>query len=381
MEYFSQLICDCQSGIIEKVCPMTKKTRKTLFFICLVLFLLLAPIIVLYSQGYRIDFDAKKLTQTGGLYLKTLPKQVEVYLDDKLKEKTDFFFGSILIENLLPKEYKIEVKKTGFHSWQKTLSVKEKEVAEAKSIILLPENVNFQTLTQKTEEFWFSPDEKKIVLFEGDSVVEEETETWSLKLYDLDKKLKSHLIEEKDISKLEADLINLTFSGNSTLFLEIGTAEQTKYFSLEIDKAPPILKEVEAPLLLLENEIYKEKIPEDAMGFKISPDEKKVVYFTDYEIWILYLEEQTHQPRKEAGEKTFLVRLSEKIGDAFWMNSDYLVFNSGDKIKITEADERDGLNIIDIKEIKNPQMFWSENEKKLYILSENSLFCSSALLP
>jgi len=360
---------------------MTKKTRKTLFFICLVLFLLLAPIIALYSQGYRVDFDAKKLTQTGGLYLKTLPKQVEVYLDDRLKEKTDFFFGSILIENLLPKEYKIEVKKTGFHPWQKILSVKEKEVTEAKSIVLFPENVDFQTLTERTEDFWFSPDEKKIVLFEENSILEEETETWSLKLYDLDKKLKSHLIDEKDISKVQADLINLTFSDNSILFLEIGMAEQTKYFSLEVDKAPSILKELEEPILPLEDEIYEEKIPENALGFKISPDEKKVVYFTDYEIWILYLEEQTHQPRKEAGEKTFLVRLSEKIGDAFWMNSDYLVFNTGDKIKITEVDERDGLNIIDIKEIKNPQMFWCENEKILYILSENVLLRSSALLP
>ena len=44
------------------------------------MFLLIAPTAVFYSLGYRIDFDSKKISQTGGLFLKVLPKQVEVYL-------------------------------------------------------------------------------------------------------------------------------------------------------------------------------------------------------------------------------------------------------------------------------------------------------------
>jgi len=83
---------------------MTKKTRTILFLICLFLFLLIAPSAIFYSQGYRFDFDSKKITQTGGLFLKVFPKSAEIYLDGKLKKKTDFFFGSILIENLLPKK-------------------------------------------------------------------------------------------------------------------------------------------------------------------------------------------------------------------------------------------------------------------------------------
>ena len=83
---------------------MTKKMRKILFLLCLFLFLLIAPTAILYSQGYRLDFENKKFTQTGGIFLKILPKQVEVYLDGKLRDKTDFFFGSILIEDLLPKK-------------------------------------------------------------------------------------------------------------------------------------------------------------------------------------------------------------------------------------------------------------------------------------
>ena len=163
---------------------MTKRIRKILFLVCLVLFILLAPTIILYSQGYRFDFDSKKLTQTGGLFLKILPKQAEVYLDDKLKKKTDFFFGSVLVENLLPKEYKIEVKKEGFYLWEKTLAVKEKEVTETKNIVLFPEEPKFQILTTGVKNFWPSIDQRKMVLLE-----ETNPPTgggWTLKLYELD---------------------------------------------------------------------------------------------------------------------------------------------------------------------------------------------------
>ncbi len=82
------------------------------------------------------------------------------------------------------------------------------------------------------------------------------------------------------------------------------------------------------------------------------------------------------------------MRLSEKITDVFWLNDNYLIFMAGDKIKISEIDYRDRLNIIDIFEIKKlPQngsavkMFWNQFDKKLYLLSKNNLYSSDALLP
>jgi len=424
-----------------KAWSMTKKTRKILFFICLFLFLLIAPTTIFYSQGYRFDFDppagGKRITQTGGLFLKNLPKQVEVYLDGKLKEKTDFFFGSILIEDLLPKKYKIEIKREGYHPWGKTLEVKEKEVAEAKNVILFPKNLNFSILTKGVEEFWFSPDQRKIILKEGNE------KGWALKLYELNKDVKSHLIAEKDIWPVEADLLDLRFSEDSKeISLEVGAAEQIKYFTLALNKTPPLLIEAEPPLPPFENiityeevnnaiyyldnfgQLFKneekltetsfpikqeteyaltifqdfiflrendilyqlnlssksfEKIFEGAQGLKISLDSKKLVYFSDYEIWILFLKDGLLQ--KKAGDRIFLMRLSEKIRNCLWLNSHYLVFNIGDIIKISEIDERDKINVVDIGELKNPRIFWNKVEKRLYLLSEGNLFRSRVLLP
>ncbi len=416
---------------------MTKRTRKILFFICLFLFLLIVPTAIFYSQGYRLDFENKRFSQTGGLFLKILPKQVGVYLDGKLKEETDFLFGSILIENLLPKKYKIEIKKEGYYPWEKTLEVKEKEVTEAKNVILFPENLNLTILFKEIENFWFSPDQRKIILKEGNE------KGWALKLYELDKDVKSHLIAERDIWPVEADLLDLKFSEDSKeISLEIGAAEQIKYFTLALNKTPPTLVASEPPLPPLKNVVsyqetnndiyyldnfgqlfknekrltenpfsvkpeteYELKIFQDYLflreaetlyqfnhssksfenffegiqNLKISPDAKKLVYFSDYEIWILFLEDGS--PQKKTGNKIFLMRLSEKIRDCLWLNSHYLVFNTGDIIKISEVDERDKINVIDAWELKNPRIFWNKVEKRLYLLSEGNLFRSRTLLP
>lgn len=416
---------------------MTKKTRTILFLAFLILFLLIAPTAIFYSQGYRIDFDSKKISQTGGLFLKILPKQTEVYLDGKLKEKTDFFFGSLLIENLLPKEYKIEVKKEGYLTWEKTLAIKEKEVTEAKNIVLFPKEIKLEILFKNVKNLWFSPNQRKIIL------KEEEKQGWLLKLYELDKGVKSHLVEEKDISQKEVDLLNLEFSEDSKeVSLEIGVAEQVKYFTLNLNELLPNLIESKAPSIPFKNVVTDQKVNDDIYylensghlfknqarltekpllikqetrynlkifqdfiflaedkdfyqlnpdsksfekfseginSLNISPDSKKIAYYSDYEIWILFLKDINGKQEKKASEKLFLTRLSEKISEVSWLNSNYLVFNSEDIIKITEIDERNKLNIIDIAQLKNPEIFWNKNDKKLYILSNEILYSSEKI--
>jgi len=128
---------------------MTKKTRTILFTIGLVFFILAAPSLILYSQGYRIDFAARKIVQTGAFYFKISPKNVDIYLDDELSKKTSSITGSTMIGDLAPKIYGVEIKKDGYRSWQKNLDIKEKEVTEAKDIVLFPQNINFTVAEQK----------------------------------------------------------------------------------------------------------------------------------------------------------------------------------------------------------------------------------------
>lgn len=431
---------------------MKQRTRKILFFILLLVFIVLAPILVLYVQGYRFDLANRKLTQTGGLFLKTIPKQAQIYLDGESSKRTDFFFGSALIENLLPKKYKISVQKEGFHPWEKDLEVKEREVTEARNIILFPENPYYRSLAGGIQEFWFSPNQRKVVL------KEKEEDSWALKLYDLDRDLKSHLIIEDDISLLAdsgqakkgIDLFKLEFSEDERdILLEVTTAEQLKYFVIDIGKSPPFLEETENPLEVPENIIayqefkkkiyyldslghiyetdksfstkqkvtlkpfplrqeteYKlyifpewiflqeentlyllnqdtksfEKFLEQISSLKISPSQRKLVYFSENEIWVLFLKEQKGQLKRTKGERVFLLRLSKEIKDVFWINSEYLIFNTEDDIKIIETDNRDRINTVHLAEFENSKIFWNQRDKKLYVLDKGNLLASDKLI-
>jgi len=425
---------------------MTYKRRTVLFLILLVLFLIATPLTVLYCLGWRFDWNTKSIIQPGVFYFKVWPKNAEVYLDDKFKKKTDLFFSSVLLENLKPKKYNVEIKKDGFYGWQKNLEINKREVTESKNIVLVPKDPKFNLLNKNVEALFFSTNDKKIIL------KEKTEEGWALKLFEIDKNVKSHLISKKDISQEEVELFGLKFSPDSKkILLEIGLKERINYYLLEIDKIPPVLtslgslekpeefflpsplkKEVvaltisgddvyylddsgflfknEARLNLIPYEIKKEtkyeitasgsnillqeedilyifdentksfqKLFQPIKSFKFSPDSQRLVYANGHEIWVLFLEKKYDQPQKEKGEKLFITRFSEEVGDIFWYTNHYLIFKTNNKIKIAEIDDRDKINIVELAEFKNPEIFWAN--KKLYVLSEANLYVSEELTP
>ena len=495
---------------------MTKKTRRILFFVLTILFLIIAPSVWFYSQGYRFDFETKKITQTGAFYFNVFPRNVEIYLTPldsnfflgnpkTTKERTDFLFRSILIDNLLPKKYEVEIKKEGFHPWKKTLEIKEKIVTNAKNIVLIPKNPEPLLLSEGVQNFFVSPDSRKIILKEFETV---EKKDWSLKLLELERNLKIHLFNREDISNTKISIIDLNFSSDSRkILLKTNLKKELKFFLIDLEKTPPRLisldflgKEInniffhpinnqklfilkngsifEADFIqekissiILENVIFfqiinrdiyysldsqalakreeensfsatsknktgflfktdssfsqKEKINKapfpfeknknyklylfldriflqennqklylfdsDSKNFihfaeankkpKISPDLKKLSYFSNHEIEILFLKEEIDQPQKKAGEKQLIARFSEKIGNVFWLTAHYLIFNVEDKIKIAEIDDRDKINIINFLEFREPKIFWNNYLKRLYILSNENFYSLELSLP
>jgi hypothetical protein len=462
---------------------MTKKSRTILFFTCVFLFLTISPLAILYSQGYRLDWPNKRLVKTGALFFKTSPHSAKIYINDLLKKKSDPLFGNALIENLIPQQYNVRIEKQGFQTWQKRLKVEKSMVTEAKNITLVPKDLNLDLLAKRVENLWFSNDQRSLITQERNK----DQVSWSLKLYDLNTKVKSHLLARQELEKeKELEIKKLSwFNDSKTVLLKTNDGQTDQYFLLDLTTMPIGIQEVEKPkgvdqllphpesnkrlltlsktkqgyslseidlqtktskqiidnliafavqnqniywldlkgmikktnlggeqqtltffphtlqarssyklfvnssrVLLREDDklfvldsslgILRE-VSDNISDFKLSPDKTRVCFWNNYEIGVMFLEEDRDQPTKQKWEKVFLTRLSEKITNVTWWNNRYLLLTAKQGISVLEIDERDRAQIWPLKQIEQPKIFFNLNNKNLYLVSKNNVFISNSL--
>lgn len=136
---------------------MTRKTRRLIFYIFLVLFVVLAFIIILYAQGYNFNWQKKSLVVTGAFYFKSHPKEADIYINEEHEGKTNKF-----IKRLAPKEYFVKISKTGYHDWQKVLEIESKLVTKAENILLTKTQPLINKIADyNVKDLFFSNDSKE----------------------------------------------------------------------------------------------------------------------------------------------------------------------------------------------------------------------------
>lgn len=204
--------------------------------------------------------------------------------------------------------------------------------------------------------------------------------------------------KQETSQKIAEDIFDFTISNNLLLFVK-----KPGYFLYQSDllgdrqqqlSLRPIFKEgQEIKLdtsnnnqisLIIDNALYLfnqdkrlfELTHENVKQAIFSSDNKKLLIVTRNEIWVLYLEEQKSQPRKQAGQKDLITRLSQEIIQAMWhpYDNSHLIFTTGDKIKIAEIDDRDQIYLVDFLTAQNPQIQHSTKTKQLYFTNDQKLF-------
>ncbi|MDP2735215.1 MAG: hypothetical protein Q8P12_03335, partial [bacterium] len=111
----------------------------------------------------------------------------------------------------------------------------------------------------------------------------------------------------------------------------------------------------------------------------VSPGGAKAALRNNAELWILFLEADAGQPRREAGETVLLTRFSEPVQNLAWVGSHYVLFSLGGMVKTSEIDDRNRLNIADIASFPEPALSWDDKNGILYVLSEGKLLASEKI--
>src|SRR3989344_621228 len=151
---------------------MTPRKRKIYFWTAAALFALGTPLLILYSSGWRVDFQNFTLIKTGGIFINTFPRGVKVYIDDKLEKETSagIFSQGALVSGLKQGNHTAMVKKDGFRDWAKKLAVSANLVTEARNIFLVPNDIKKETAAEGVNDFAFSDSQARLAYATKDAI-------------------------------------------------------------------------------------------------------------------------------------------------------------------------------------------------------------------
>ncbi len=86
--------------------------------------ILIASGVALYARGYRFNLTSRNIEPNGHLVIKSVPDGAEVFIDGELESATNANL------RLSPQTYDVEVRKEGYHTWSKRITIEKEEVTE-----------------------------------------------------------------------------------------------------------------------------------------------------------------------------------------------------------------------------------------------------------
>lgn len=111
--------------------------RSLLFWSFFIFFIISAPLSVLYTAGYRYNFQNGQIVRTGVISIHSSPRNANIYLNDQeTKKETPYTF-----KRLKPGLYKISIWREGFHEWHGNVEVRSGKTTLVQPIQLLKDTL------------------------------------------------------------------------------------------------------------------------------------------------------------------------------------------------------------------------------------------------
>jgi hypothetical protein len=130
--------------------PLSRKKRLTLLAVLALVFIIIAPVVVANSLGYKVGKDELKdvfrVVKTGGIYINSNIASAEIYIDGEYYKNNGLFIKNTLIQELDPEQsYEILFKKEGYNDWRKDITVFESLVTESR-VLMIPEKISAKAI-------------------------------------------------------------------------------------------------------------------------------------------------------------------------------------------------------------------------------------------
>jgi hypothetical protein len=160
---------------------MNLTTRRIIFSIFFLLFLIISPLIILYASGYQIDwqhlFTPLGVQKTGMTIIHSEPPGADIFLNNKeVGRFSNNFLSQILpsgnkvfktpanIKDLPAGSYDLRVEINGYWPWQRRIEIFPGKITHVLDINLFKKNSPELISPLKSQLIFLSPNNKKIFL-------------------------------------------------------------------------------------------------------------------------------------------------------------------------------------------------------------------------
>lgn len=369
---------------------MTKKTRLIILLLCIACFATATPILIAYSMGYRIDFETRKITATGGIYVHTLPVADQVIIDQKISQKPGIFSNAVFVQSLLPKSHTVLITKAGYYDYTKTLPVAEKEVTKIENVLLFKKDVLFGKITDKTLSPFGQEKLEKFIIKTNNLYYSSSEENKNLtaieKSTPVIKGMVAFKILNNDIVWLSTDglLYKSDLAGKNEEKITSAPLkiEKTGLYQIFVNGQKTFINNNGALLVLNSETNNLGQFASGVDNARLSADGKSMIYWGNGKIYAHSFVEETKG----------LIFSGDAILECVWLDNNYIIFTAGEKIIISEIYYRGNINSITLPStlnlidgstvaIKNPKISYNQQSKKLYILTGKTTLVSEQLVP
>ena len=344
---------------------MTLRKRRIIIAFLSLTFFILAPALLLYTLGYRINSQFK-FGRTGGLYIASPVTGAEILVKNKKEKETNIFQSGLFLQNLAEGNYQVAVTKEGYWPWQKVLNVKEGLVVEARAFLIPQTPEGLVLLKGDFFSVWASPYDKILFLEENKPEGKEaifylpETNTFLTNTSATTTKL-------------------LTFAGGiSEIFWENGSVvlkgwKTTIRATFDLNKGT-VSASREPDVKITVNHKYQ----------KFNSQNTERLWFDNKtnEVWVEWLKDKTLIPYylcdiKSCESTNYLIssfKFPVKNVDFFPGRKDIIIASVQNNVFALEIDGRGGRIMQPIYKGKDPRFALFSSVKKVYVLDSGVLF-------
>ena len=118
---------------------MKIQTRKRIFYVFILLFVVIGAAVVFYAEGWRMNFSTLVAEKAGGIYVHSFPDNAQISLNNKpVENQSAFLSRGTFISGLFPKTYMLTLAAPGYDTWTENPVVAPSLVTEMKYAVLVP---------------------------------------------------------------------------------------------------------------------------------------------------------------------------------------------------------------------------------------------------